>query len=439
MASISRETLLSRSNLWIALMAAVTLAGFVAIIAGFIIGHHTTFNTSTGVPWGILISTYLFFVLPASGLCLLSSLGHIFGIDRFKPIGHRAILLAITLMLAGFLVIASDLESPWRMAIYLFVTPNPTSPMWWMGCLYFVYLILLIVEFFFLCRAEAIRRLQASPGSTKLLYRLLAIEADSDMEYFLQNSKRAAKVSGTIAVFFAIAALSMLGAVFGLISSRAIWHGPFLPVYFILSACVAGGSILTLFLVLKHKGRGQEPAPEIAGVTQTLSKILLLVISIYLVFTVWNILAAQYGLIPESYSSVKVLINGPLAVSFWVGEIILGLLIPITILAYTRGKKTWGLIVAPTLIFVGTFFARYNLVIAGQLSPIVGQDELWQYFPHIIEILTVVTAVGMWLLLYALGSRFLPLEDDGLGVGQGEEINPPLIPAETVTDAPEIS
>ncbi|UCB43092.1 MAG: polysulfide reductase NrfD [Dehalococcoidales bacterium] len=438
MASISQERLLSRSNLWIALMAAVTLGGFTAIVVGFVIGHHATFNTSTGVPWGILISTYLFFVLPASGLCLLSSLGHIFGIDRFKPIGHRAILIAITLMLSGFLVIASDLESPWRMAMYLFVTPNPTSPMWWMGCLYAVYLILLILEFIFLCRAEAIRRLQASPGSTKLLYRILAIWSNPDMEYFLQHSKKVAKISGTAAVFFAIAALSMLGAVFGFTSSRTIWHGPFLPVYFILSASVAGSSILTLFLVLKHRSKGQEPAPEIAGVTQTLSKLILLLIGIYLVFTVWNILAAQYGLIPESYNSVKVLVNGPLAVSFWAGEIIIGLIIPIAILAYTRGKRTWGLIVAPLLIFVGTFFARYNLVIAGQLSPIVGQDELWHYFPHIIEILTVVAAVGMWLLLYSLGSRLLPLEDNAPVSGQEEGANPPLVPTETATDAPEI-
>jgi len=311
--------------------------------------------------------------------------------------------------------------------------------MWWMGCLYAVYLILLIVEFIFLCRAEAIRRLQASPGSTNMLYRILAFWADSDMEYFLQHSKKVSKISGTIAVFFAIAALSMLGAVFGLTSSRTIWHGPFLPVYFILSACVAGSAILTLFLVIGRGARGKEPSPEIAGVTQTLSKLLLILLGIHLVFTVWNLLAAQYGLIPESYNSVKLLINGSLAIPFWLGEVALGLFIPIIILAYTRGKKTWGLIVAPLLIFVGTFFARYNLVIAGQLSPIVGQDELWQYFPHIIEILTVVAAVGMWLLLYALGSRFLPLEDYTTAHNQGEEMNPPLIPADTAIDTPETS
>ena len=418
-------------------MAAVTLGGFAAIVVGFILGHHTTFNTSTGVPWGILISTYLFFVLPASGLCLLSSLGHVFGIERFTPIGHRAILLAITLMLSGFLVIASDLESPWRMAMYLFVTPNPTSPMWWMGCLYAIYLVLLIVEFISLTRIESIHKLQASPTSTSPVYRLFAFGADLHTDSSIRNSEKISKIVGAMAICFAVAALSMLGAVFGFTSSRTIWHGPFLPVYYILSACVAGSSILTLFLVIKHWHRNQEPPEAIAGVTQTLSKIILLVISIYLVFTVWNLLAGQYGLIPDSYNSVTVLINGPLAVSFWVGEIIIGLIVPIVILAFTRGKKRWGLILAPLLIFVGTFFARYNLVIAAQLSPIVGQDKLWEYFPHIIEILTVVAAVGMWLLLYSLGSRLLPLEDDNLATGQGEEMNPPLIPTEIANDTPE--
>ncbi len=101
----------SRFGVRIAGLAVVTALGFAAIVIGFVQGHEVTFNTTTGVPWGVLISSYLFFVLPASGLCLLASLGHVAGIERFKPLSRRAVLLAITLLLAGFLVIASERHS----------------------------------------------------------------------------------------------------------------------------------------------------------------------------------------------------------------------------------------------------------------------------------------------------------------------------------------
>ena len=148
-------------------------------------------------------------------------------------------------------------------------------------------------------------------------------------------------------------------------------------------------------------------------------------------------MTAQYGHIPEEYDAAMVLIKGPLAVSFWLGEITIGILVPAAILIKTQGRKTWALLTASLLVIIGMFFARYDFVMAGQFVPIVGQEQLWEYFPHIIEILSVVAAVGMALLLYALGSRFLPLEDTPVSSSQEEDTNPPLIPAETATDISE--
>ena len=54
--------------------------------------------------------------------------------------------------------------------------------------------------------------------------------------------------------------------------------------------------------------------------------------------------------------------------------------------------------------------ARYDFILAGQLSPIIGRETFWQYFPSSVEILTVVGALSLCILFYSLADRYLPIE-----------------------------
>jgi molybdopterin-containing oxidoreductase family membrane subunit len=358
---------------------------------------------------------------------LLSSLGHVFGVKRFEPLSKRAIFLAIVLLVSGFLVIASDLERPWLMALYVLVTPNPTSAIWWMGTLYGIYFIVLMVEFFFLCRAEAIRRLQTESSPAPVIYRILAVGTKKSAESSLRMSARLAKLTGAGGIILAIAALSTLGAVFGLTGSRSLWYGPLLPIYFVLSAFLAGGAVLALATVLTYRVNGREALHNMKEAIVSLGRLLVLFLGIYLLFTVWNLLTAQYGRIPEEYESVMVLISGPLAVPFWVGEIFLGLLVPVFILVYTRAQSVWGVAVASLLVVIGMFAARYDFIVAGQLVPVIGRETLWQYAPSMIEILTVLGAFSLCLFLYSLGNRLFPLEDVLMVFKPAEETETPEV------------
>ena len=109
------------------------------------VGHLQAYNLTREVPWGILISTYVFFVVSSTGLCLVSSLGHVFGIKQFELIGKRAIILAILTLLTGFGTIAMELNHPFRMIIWVMLSPNLASPIWWMGTLYGAYLFFMAI------------------------------------------------------------------------------------------------------------------------------------------------------------------------------------------------------------------------------------------------------------------------------------------------------
>ena len=70
-----------------------------------VMGGEQAFGTSDAVPWGLLIAGYVWLAVTASGLCLASSLGHVFNVEAFKVMVPRSIFLAITVLVAGFSVL----------------------------------------------------------------------------------------------------------------------------------------------------------------------------------------------------------------------------------------------------------------------------------------------------------------------------------------------
>ena len=67
----------------ILIFVALTLISVIGLSFGLhtmLVGHHHTLGTTREVPWGLLISPYVFFACLATGLCIISSLGQVFGI-----------------------------------------------------------------------------------------------------------------------------------------------------------------------------------------------------------------------------------------------------------------------------------------------------------------------------------------------------------------------
>ncbi len=366
---------------WFGLLAAAMLAGAVAV--GFVIakGHGQVFNLTREIPWGILISTYVFFVVSSTGLCLVSSLGDVWGFKEFEVIGRRGHLLAILTLVTGFGVMAMELNHPFRMALYAIISPNLSSPIWWMGTLYGVYLILLCGEF------------------TALMI----------------GSRRLSFVFGLLGFFAAISAHSNLGAVFGLLEARHYWYGSFLPIYFILSALVSGGALTALIVYFNHRARGIPLSADYQRFMLTVGRLQALFLGILMFFIIWKIIPGVYGQPPEKYEATMALVSGPLAFNFWFFEVLVGMVIPFLLLVNRRTLTPFGVTVAGLLCTAGIFFMRYDLVIAGQIVPMresagEGPVRLLQYFPSLAEMAIVAAAVAFCLFLYTLAEKFLPME-----------------------------
>lgn len=345
------------------------------------------FGTTPRFEWGILIAGYVFLVVTTSGLCLVNSLGMVFGIDRFKPLEMRHVVLALLFLVAGFGVIALDLHYPLRLVFGVVLSPSPASPMWWMGTVYALYLGILVFE-------------------------LLAN---------LSPYQRLAHASCVIATGFAVVAPVTLGLVFGSLVSRPFWQGSSVPIYLVLTAALSGASVLGIVFTLVNRLKLPGHGPDATGVVVGVNRLLLILLAIVMGYTaVRTAIAVTIGTAAER-EAVAALLVGPLGPQSWVVRVGVGLVAPLLVLLWPTSRRGAVVFAASCLVMVGMFFDRFGFVSAGQIggssaSGIVAAPYA-VYTPSLAEIGIIVGSIAGIGLLYTLAERFLDLSSPG---GRGD-------------------
>ncbi len=361
----------------IGLLALLTVVGVAAGVHSIYAGHEHTYGVSRGVPWGILIAAYVFFVVTSTGLCIVSSVGHVFGFENFNPIAKRAVFMSIGTIVAGFLVIAFEIENSWRMPVGNVIGANPTSNIWWMGTLYGAYLFFMMIEFVMLQK----------------------------------NNHKVATAFGLAGLLTGVVAHSNLGAVFGLLNGREFWHGPYMPIYFITSAAMSGCVAIIFFTYLAYKFNGWKMSEQMKKSMESVAKMGALMMAIIIFFTSWKMITGVTGHPPGKYEAMMALLTGPYALNFWVGEVALGMIIPFVIIMAVKGRNMNALFIASVAGMIGIFFMRYDLVIVGQLVPafhgmgLVDYPELYTYMPTLHENLVVLGGIAFCGLTFFMGER----------------------------------
>ncbi|NDY42036.1 polysulfide reductase NrfD [Dissulfurirhabdus thermomarina] len=364
-------------NAAVALFGLLTAVGVAFGIHAFFAGHEAVYGVTREVPWGLLIATYVFFVVTSTGLCLVSSIGHVFGNETFMPIAKRSVFLAIATIISGFMVIGFEIENPWRMAIYNVISPNLTSNIWWMGTLYGAYLFFMLVEF-----------------------ALLQI-----------GRHKEAGMMGLMGVISGVAAHSNLGAVFGLLGAREFWHGPYMPIYFITSAMMSGCAAILFFTWIAYRANGWQMSDEMKKALSATGKLGALLMAVIMFFTTWKVLSGIAGHPPGKYEAMMAILKGPYAANFWAGEVLLGMVAPFLLILAVRARNMKALFWAGAMGMVGIFFMRYDLVVVGQIVPhfheygIVGLPEYFSYMPSLHEVMITLGGLSLCALAFLTGEK----------------------------------
>jgi molybdopterin-containing oxidoreductase family membrane subunit len=365
-----------RSKLLFGLAILIVILGVAAYSGGrAIIEGQTVYGSTDLVGWNILIAAYAFMALTASGLCLTANFFEVLEIHRFQLLQKRAHFLAISLLVPALGMLAMELGRLDRV-IYFLLSPNFSSPMWWMGSVYAVYLGLLIFEFW-------------------------AIH---------NNHKKIMRATSIITLIFAVAATSVLGSIFGVILDKPLWFGSGTPVFFVFSAVVSGLAAMIAGTILTYRFSKEIMSQELRQAIKELSVILTVFLGIALVFTIWRLITVSFARVPDT----SYVIGSPYGFQFWVLYLTIGLIIPFIALLRSANKertikKENILAGAGLMVLIGMYVDKHIFVISGQFNQPFN-IPIGTYTSTFIEWGIFLGAVAIAITIYIFGEIKLKLE-----------------------------
>jgi len=367
------------TNIFVGVSALLLIVLGVVGMTNYLLHGEEVYNLTRQHRWGLLIAVYIFFVVSSTGLCIVGSLGDVFGFKNYMLISKRAIFGSIVTILSGFAVIAFDIGHPLVMAEYIMLSPGFTSALFWMGALYSLYLTFMIVEFYFL----------------------------------LNNNAKKAKTFGLIGLAFGLIAHSNLGAVFGFLNCRTVSQGVYYPVYFILTAFITGIFLAFIFMGFRYKLNFPE---KVKVMLEGLTKILGLLLAVLILIMTWKVITDIYGGMPTRADTVKHIISG----MPFLTEILLVIVFPLLVVLKDFGKSPVLMFWASMIGMIGIFFMRYNVVNDTQEKPLqmmkITEYQLppsWiEYFPSSTEMMISLGGVGICIVLYYIGTKIFNLDEE---------------------------
>ena len=393
-----RSKLCTPWMLWLGFLGLILLGGLVGGIFVFWKGLSIT-NLSDLVPWGLWITIDLSSIALAAGAFSLCAAVHLFGLKRYEPIARTATFVGLIGYTMAMFALVLDIGRPdrfWKALVYW----NPHSLLWEVTIAIMLYTTVLVFETMpIFARLEWLRK----------HFPKIAAKMEHIHHY--------APILAIIGLGLSSMHQSSLGAAYGIIKARPFWFKPEMSVLFMLSAIV-GGISLTLFASMLSSQLTAKAKINDALIERVSRFVGWLLIG-YFYFRAWDALSISYTYDPGRSEGLRLMTKGPLAFNFWIGEMLLGMIMPMILLLYapTRTNR-FSRMLALFLIAAGVVAFRWDINISGLLvvMPYVpGQAIAYtSYRPSLIEILTGSAFIAYGLTAFSLGVKYLRVVDHTL-------------------------
>ena len=393
-----RSKLFTPWVIWLCLMGLILVAGMAGGVLVFWKGLSIT-NLSDLVPWGLWITIDLSSIALAAGAFSLCAAVHLFGLKRYEPIARTATFVGLIGYTMAMLALVLDIGRPdrfWKALVYW----NPHSLLWEVTIAIMLYSTVLVFETMpIFSRLEWLRKHLPK----------LAAKLESVHHY--------APILAIIGLGLSSMHQSSLGAAYGIIKGRPFWFNPEMSVLFMFSAIV-GGISLTLFASMLASGLTPKAKVNDVLIERVARFVGWLLIG-YFYFRAWDALSMSYTYDPGRSEGLNLITKGPLAFNFWMGEMLLGMIIPMILLLYTptRTNRFWRM-VALFLVAAGVVAYRWDINISGLLvvMPYVPGRAIayTSYRPSLVEIATGAAIIAYGLTAFSLGVKYLRVVDYSL-------------------------
>ncbi len=336
------------------------------------------FNTmNAGIHWGMAIVTYDYFLLTSTGLAMVASLWHVFGLKEFEPVARRALWLAMAGLIGGVAVLFLELGAP---LTALWATPlnmQTTSPLFWKVLLVGAYAVTLGIVLL-----GMINKPDAGRNPLMMLVGLLAL-----------------------------AVTLVAGSVYGMMGMRPMWFGGEIPVVFLIESFMGALAFTMFFSHLKNGFNHANMRPETRLLFEgTLARMFAIAIALHFILHAGRAVTGLWSN-AEGMQVWEYMVAQPMFhIALW-GCVALPFVL--MVLPSTRSNGLMQ-ILAAALVMIGLLISRYEFIIGGQMVPLfkgTWAPELLHYSPSTGEWALLVLAVGLANAVYAFAAWKLGAED----------------------------
>ncbi len=381
---------------WLGFLGLCLLIGIVSAEEVFRKGLVIT-NMTNNVPWGLWITIDLSSIALGAGAFTLSAIVYLFGLKRFQSIIRLAVYVGFIGYTCALLTLIMDIGRPDRFW-HPWVFWNIHSVLWEITMCITIYLAIMVVEF------------------APVLFELKAFDRWPWLRKVANFMHKGAPLLALLGLMISLLHQSSLGATYGIIKARPIWFKPSMPIMFILSAVAAGPAITMAIALVTEWITGKVVVHH--DILRTIARFSGLAILVYGYIKFWDLAATTYyGRTPDVSSALNILdTQTPYNFAFWVGEVLLGIVIPAVLFLSPRfNRNPAALVLGAACIFTGIIVHRWDITVGGLYVPLsYSPGTLYKlpagsYQPALVEWGIAIGIVGYALTMLTLGVRFLPL------------------------------
>lgn len=325
------------------------------------------YPNETIIPWTVLIVVYPYLTGLVAGAFTISSLYQVFGFKQLRPVAHFALLISLCCMITVPLPLLLHLGHPER-AFNAMITPHATSAFAIFGYAAGFYVILLVLETWFVFRPHIVQQAQQQTGPLRVLYRILSLGSNDVSDKAMNYDRKWLFTLAIIGIPGAHGLHGYVGFVFGSLKSREWWSSDLMPVIFLFSAIISGTALVIILYVLSCQLRK-------VSVDLSCLKIMAYALWGFMMFTLLIEGVEFLSLVYRGREGVEVImefVKGPLIVPFFILQFGVGSVLPLAVITFMiwRGTSGTALVVGITssaiLVLLAVLMMRYNVVIGGQ-------------------------------------------------------------------------
>ncbi|MCU7914721.1 MAG: polysulfide reductase NrfD [Candidatus Thiodiazotropha sp. (ex Gloverina cf. vestifex)] len=343
-------------------------------------GHWVT-GMSNQIVWGLPHVFAIFLIVAASGALNVASIGSVFGGPLYKPLGRYSGLLAIGLLAGGLMVLVLDLGRPDRLIVAM-TEYNFKSIFAWNVILYSGF------------------------------FAIVGVYLWTMMDRSVSKFNRPV---GFAAFFWRIALTTGTGSIFGFLVAREAYDAAIMAPMFVIMSFSYGLAFFIITLITAYIWGDREIGDlRLTRLKNLLGVFVGAVLYFTLAYNITNLYITQH----HGIERFVLLDGGIYTQMFWIGQILIGSVLPLFLIYSPAFEKSrWAIAAASIAVLIGGFFQIYVIVIGGQAYPMnlfPGKEVVESgffdgvvasYTPTFPEAALGVAGIAVALAMVAVGAR----------------------------------